>query len=125
MRLILGTDAPTIPGLYPGVSVHDQLAELRAAGLTPYQALKTATVGPGDFIAKTKGGTPFGRVAVGHRADLILTRNNPLDDLATLRRPAGVMSAGKWRDAKELAALLDTIKARYESAYEPAAAVQR
>ena len=119
VRLILGTDAPTIPGLYPGVSVHDQLAELRAAGLTPYQALKTATAGPGEFIAKTKGGTSFGRIAVGQRADLILTKESPLGDLTTLRRPVGVMSAGKWRDATALAGLLDAVRTRYRSAYEP------
>lgn len=120
-RLILGTDAPTIPGLYPGTSVHDQLAELRSAGLSSYQALKTATASPGDFIVKTKGGTPFGRVAVGHRADLVMTAGNPLDDLATLRQPAGVMAAGKWRDASELARLLEGVRIRYRSAY-PASA---
>ena len=116
VRLILGTDAPTIPGLFPGSSVHDQLAELRAAGLTPYQALKSATAGPGDFIAKTRGGTPFGRILVGDRADFVLTEGNPLMDLNTLRRPVGVMAAGKWRDSKMLAGLMDEVRMRYRSA---------
>lgn len=116
VRLILGTDAPTIPGLFPGVSVHDQLDELRAAGLTPYQALATATSGPGDFIAKTKGGTPFGRVAVGQRADLILSDANPLEGLATLRSPRGVMAAGRWYDAAKLANLQEEVAERYRRA---------
>jgi hypothetical protein len=115
VRLILGTDTPTIPGLFPGSSVHDQLNELRAAGLSPFQALKTATSAPGEFIAKTKGGTPFGRVVPGARADLILTGANPLMDLATLRKPLGVMAAGKWRDAAALEALKDGVRARYRS----------
>jgi hypothetical protein len=121
VRLIAGTDAPTIPGLFPGSGLHDQLAELRQAGLTPYQVLKTATAGPGDFIAKTKGGIPFGRVLVGDRADLVLTAANPLDEMATLRAPLGVMAAGRWRDAATLTALLAEIRARYRASEQSVA----
>lgn len=116
VRLIVGTDSPTIPGLFPGSSVNDDLDELRAAGLSTYQALAAATAGPGDFIAKTKGGTPFGRVIPGARADLILTAANPLTDLATLREPLGVMAAGKWRDAAALEKLKDGVRSRYGAA---------
>lgn len=116
VRLILGTDAPTIPGLFPGSAVHDQLEELRAAGLTPFQALNTATAAPGNFIVKTKGGTPFGRVASGHRADLIMTEANPLTDLGTLRSPLGVMAVGRWRDAAALEAMLAKVRSRYRAA---------
>jgi hypothetical protein len=116
VRLILGTDAPTIPGLYPGVSVHDQLAELRSAGLTNYQALTAATSAPGDFIVKTKSGTPFGRIKVGDRADLLLTDANPLKGLEALRKPLGVMAAGRWYDADALSKLQDEVAARYRSA---------
>ncbi|HEY7006871.1 MAG TPA: amidohydrolase [Sphingomicrobium sp.] len=116
VRLIAGTDSPTIPGLFPGSSIDDDLDELRAAGLSTYQALATATVGPGDFIAKTKGGTPFGRVVAGARADLLLTAANPLVDLATLRKPLGVMAAGRWRDAAALEKLKDDVRSRYRAA---------
>ncbi|HEY7005716.1 MAG TPA: amidohydrolase, partial [Sphingomicrobium sp.] len=116
VRLIAGTDSPTIPGLFPGSSIDDDLDELRAAGLTTYQALATATAGPGDFIAKTKGGTPFGRVVPGARADLVLTAANPLIDLATLRKPLGVMAAGRWRDAAALEKLKDDVRSRYRAA---------
>ena len=116
VRVIAGTDAPTIPGLFPGVSLHDDLAELRVAGLTPYQALHAATAAPGDFITKTKGGTPFGRIAVGERADLILSARNPLDDLGTLRTPRGVMVAGHWHDAAALSALQNDVRERYRRA---------
>lgn len=116
VRLILGTDAPTIPGLYPGTSVHDQLDELRAAGLTPYQALATATSAPGDFIVKTKGGAPFGRIRLGERADLLLTDANPLAGFETLRKPLGVMAAGRWYDFAAMAKLKGEIAARYRSA---------
>lgn len=116
VRLILGTDAPTIPGLFPGSSVHDQLGEMRAAGLSPFQALTTATAAPGDFIVKTKGEMPFGRVIPGDRADLILTAANPLVNLDTLRRPLGVMAAGNWRDAAALQVLLGDVRSHYRAA---------
>lgn len=116
VRLILGTDAPTIPGLFPGASVHAQLAELRAAGLTPFQALATATAGPGEFIAKTKGGIPFGQIAAGMRADLLVTNANPFDDLKTLGTPVGVMTACRWRDRKALSAISAGVAARYRAA---------
>lgn len=41
--LVAGTDAPTIPGLVPGFSLLEDIQVLIEAGLTPYQALSTAT----------------------------------------------------------------------------------
>jgi len=102
VELVAGTDAPAVPGMLPGTSLHDDLAELLASGLTPYQALSAATREPGEFIARTKGGVPFGVVATGYRADLLLSAENPLQNPATLRAPVGVMANGVWRDAAAL-----------------------
>ncbi len=118
--LVAGTDAPSIPGLFVGVSLHENLGALRAAGLTPYQALATATRTPGELIARgVADAEPFGLVAVGHRADLILTKDNPLADLAALRQPLGVMAAGRWYGATDLAGLLDGVAADYRTALTP------
>jgi imidazolonepropionase-like amidohydrolase len=114
--LLSGTDAPTIPGLFPGVALLDNLDLLVQAGLTREQALATATRQPGDFMQAQGGGTPFGRIEVGARADLLLTQANPVDDLGTLRRPLGVMGGGQWRDAAALAALRADVARRYEQA---------
>ena len=38
-------------------------------------------------------------IALGNRADLILTDTNPLEDLSTLRKPVGVMASGHWYTA--------------------------
>lgn len=112
--LISGTDAPTIPGLASGFALHRNLAALEAAGLSRYQALATATRAPGAFIASTHPETErFGTIAAGQRADLLLVAGNPLDDLATLQRPLGVMAGGRWHDAAALQALLDGIVAKY------------
>lgn len=112
--LVAGTDTPTIPGLFIGTSLHQNLALLEAAGLTRYQALATVTRNAGLFIARARPGeTPFGTIAPGARADLVLTRANPLDDLATLRQPLGVMAHGVWRDRATLDALIAPIADRY------------
>lgn len=112
--LVSGTDAPTIPGLFIGDSLHRNLALLEGAGLTRYQVLAIATRNAGAFLARARPDEePFGTIAVGSRADLILTRANPLDDLTTLRQPAGVMAHGVWRDRAALDALLAPIADRY------------
>jgi len=118
VELVAGTDAPTVPGMLPGFSLHDSLGELEASGLTRFQALSTATRAPGIFIHRTKGGDPFGAVAPGYRADLILSEHNPLATLATLRTPVGVMVKGQWRDNTALQALTDKIRQRYRRACE-------
>jgi imidazolonepropionase-like amidohydrolase len=118
VELVAGTDAPTVPGMLPGFSLHDSLGELEASGLTRFQALSTATRAPGTFIHRSKGGDRFGVVAPGYRADLILTEKNPLATLPTLRTPLGVMVKGQWRDAASLKALTDKIRQSYRRANE-------
>lgn len=116
VELVAGTDTPAVPGMLPGFSLHDDLDELEAAGLSRFQTLSSATRAPGAFIHRTKGGDPFGIVAPNYRADLILSDDNPLATLATLRTPIGVMVAGQWRDAAALKALTDQVRESYRRA---------
>ena len=93
--LLLGTDA-SAPGMYPGASAHVELAELVAAGLTPYQALAAGTSAPGGFLVRHVRGAPrLGLVARGHAADLLLIDRNPLEDVAALQNPWRVIAAGR------------------------------
>ncbi|MCW5647943.1 MAG: amidohydrolase family protein [Sphingopyxis sp.] len=111
--LITGGDAPTIPGLVPGFSLHSEIEAMLAAGLTPWQALSAATRAPGEFIAKTvPGAAKFGVVTPGYRADLLLVADNPLDQPATLLTPLGVMVGGRWHDAANLQAMLNEVAER-------------
>jgi hypothetical protein len=115
--LITGTDAPSIPGLVPGASLHDDMDSLEAAGLSRYQVLAAATRTPGELIRRSvRGSEPFGMVAVGHRADLVFSAVNPLEDLSTLRKPLGVMAGGKWYSQKDLQALVDQVATEYRDA---------
>lgn len=115
--LLAGTDAPTIPGMHPGFSLHDDLKRLVEAGLTPFQALASATWNAGEYIGATvENAPPFGQIEQGYRADLILTDANPLEELNTLLHPAGVMEEGHWHSAAYLSSLLNSVTDNYARA---------
>ncbi|HEU4522065.1 MAG TPA: amidohydrolase family protein [Thermoanaerobaculia bacterium] len=89
--LLAGTDSG-IGATVPGSSLPDEIAELVAAGLTPYEAIAAATSAAAEFL---DAGGEIGVIAEGSRADVLLLDRNPLDDLVTLRRPAAVFLRGK------------------------------
>jgi imidazolonepropionase-like amidohydrolase len=105
--LMAGSDAP-IPCVIPGFSLHDELRDLVAAGLTPYRALRAATVNASAFLDTPQ---EFGAVTVGASADLILLDRNPLQDIGALARPAGVMLRGRWLDRAAIEARLEALAA--------------
>ena len=105
--LVLGTDAGGGGmGIVPGFSVHDELRILTRNGFSPYEAIKTGTVNPAMVAKRMTGAGDFGTVEAGKRADLVLVRNNPLDDVAALKNPLGVMAAGRWYSEEDLARLI-------------------
>jgi imidazolonepropionase-like amidohydrolase len=108
VRLLAGTDAP-IPSIVPGFSIHDELQYLVAAGLTPYEALTTATSNAAEFLGITDGGT----IAANKRADLVLIEANPLEEITSTRRIAGVMARGRWLDSDDLQKMLNDLLASY------------
>jgi hypothetical protein len=100
--ILVGTDTPN-PLMIPGFSLHDELAALVRAGLTPMDAIRSATMVPGQQLAWT---AHIGKVEVGYAADVILIDGDPLDDLSLLRRPNGVIANGIWLDRRALDAML-------------------
>jgi len=100
--LLLGSDSPQVFNV-PGYAIHHELDVLVAAGLTPFEALRTGTVAVGEFL-----GSNTGIVAVGHEADLLLLDANPLADIRNSRRIHGVMTRGQWHSAAELDKRLDS-----------------
>jgi imidazolonepropionase-like amidohydrolase len=95
--LLLSTDCGSATmGIVPGFSIHDELRILTESGLSPYEAIATGTVDAARVVEKMIGEGDFGTLEVGKRADLILVRGNPLEDVANLRDPLGVMAAGRW-----------------------------
>jgi imidazolonepropionase-like amidohydrolase len=98
VRLLAGTDAGIGP-VQAGASLHCELRTLVAAGLTPYEAMTTATVNAGAFARShlARSQIPFGTVEVGSRADLVLLATDPRADIEALARPVGVVLRGHWR----------------------------
>lgn len=113
--LLAGTDSPEVPGMFPGYSIHSELRNLVASGLTPFQAISAATRNAGNFIhASHRQSQRFGEIAVGFRADLILLTADPLRDVAVLDHPQGVVAAGRWFDSEKLKGILEERRRRYE-----------
>jgi len=102
-RLLVGTDTPH-PFVLPGFSVHEELSNFVSTGMSPYEALKAATVDVAEFM-----GVPgeFGVIKRGARADLILLEDNPLDNVRNTSRIGGVMVRGHWLSREALHRGLD------------------
>ena len=93
-------------GIVPGYSIHDELRILIENGFSPYEALSTGTVNAAIVVDRMNGDGDFGTIEVGNRADLILVRDNPLEDITTIKEPLGVMAAGRWYSSESLAELI-------------------
>ena len=98
----LGSDAPQTWNV-PGFSAHRELGAIVAAGLTPYEALKSGTANVGVYFGTQSS---VGTVATGKRADLILLDANPLTNIANSSRIAGVMVNGRWLSKADIDARL-------------------
>ncbi len=109
VKLLAGTDTP-VPSVVPGFSLHDELRELAASGLTPYESLRTATANAAEFLRTDK----FGMVAEGKAADLILLEANPLKDVSNASRRVGVMLRGRWFSEEELRKMLEDLAVSYK-----------
>ena len=90
--LLAGTDAPTLPGLMPGRSLHQEMQLLCEAGLSNYEALKAATTNPARFL---KIHLDFGTIEVGKEASLLLLNKNPLEDISNTLEIESVFVKGK------------------------------
>ncbi len=95
--LLLGTDTPFMIGEVNGFAIHDDLRNMIACGLTPYQALMAGTKTPGEFINKyVATSKPFGIIKEGYKADLLLLNANPLLNVENVKQRVGVMINGRW-----------------------------
>jgi imidazolonepropionase-like amidohydrolase len=108
VEFLAGVDHP-FPYCFPGFSVHDELALLVEAGLTPMEALQTATRNPARYLDQL---TDLGTVQTGKIADLVLLEANPLDDIKNTRRIAAVVSRGKLFDHATLHKMLAEVEQR-------------
>jgi imidazolonepropionase-like amidohydrolase len=107
VSILAGSDCPN-PYVYPGFSLHDELGLLVRSGLTPAEALRTATINPARFLGVADS---LGTVATGKVADLVLLDANPLEDIANTKRIRAVIRGGHLLDRSALNRLLANAKA--------------
>lgn len=95
--ILAGTDASDEPWVFPGASLHDELALFVEAGLTPIDALRTATRNPARYRGEAG---PL--LAPGRRADVVLLRGDPTRDIQHVRDIAAVILRGRRVDLAAL-----------------------
>jgi adenine deaminase len=94
--ILAGTDAGN-PGTAPGASLHGELEYRVAAGLTPLEALVTATSASATAFRLSDRG----RIAPGLRADLVLINGNPVEDIRATRDLKEIWKAGVPLDRQQ------------------------
>lgn len=103
VKILAGTDSPA-PYVFPGSGLHDELALLVRAGLTPMEALQAATRNPAEFLGTSKDS---GTIAAGKYADLVLLDANPLEDIRNTQKIRAVFVRGRLLDSAALDNLRD------------------
>jgi hypothetical protein len=110
-RLLTGTDVSN-PFVFPGFSLHEELALLVRAGLTPYEALQCSTSNVAEFLGESDRS---GKVVVGMQADLVVLEANPLQDIANTTSIFGVVTQHRWFSVTDLDHLLMDVANGYLS----------
>ena len=88
VKLAYGTDS----GVYPHGQNAKQFAYMVRYGMTPMQAIQSATIRAAELLGKEK---MLGAIAAGRFADLVAVKENPLTNITALENIALVMKDGK------------------------------
>jgi lysophospholipase L1-like esterase len=113
--LLAGTNVFN-PYSFPGFGLHDELALFVQAGLSPMEALRTATYNPAKFFGKLDS---MGTIEQGKIADLVLLEANPLQDISNTQEIAAVVFGGKIYQTAALQKMLAQVKAAHLHDPEP------
>ncbi len=105
--ILAGTDL-IVPFILPGFGLHDELALLVEAGLSPMQAIQAATRNPAQYLGRSDLGT----IEVGKKADLVLLNKNPLENIRHTRGIHAVVIDGHLRQRDDLDRLLKEVSGR-------------
>jgi hypothetical protein len=103
VEILLGTDAGDTY-IFPGFSVHDELAEFVAAGISPGNALRIATAGAARFSGLENS---YGSIEAGKAADILLLNANPLRNISATRDIHALLYNGQLFNRAALDQLLD------------------
>ena len=85
--IVYGTDA----GVYPHGQNAKQFSRMVRFGMTPLQAIQSATVTAADVMGL---GYEVGKIEAGYAADFVAVKGNPLESIELLEEPAAVIKGG-------------------------------
>jgi len=104
--LAAGTDAP-YPGVFQGEAIHHELELLVEAGMTPLQAIRTATYNAAQIMHAEQ---EWGSLQSGRVANLVIVAGNPAAQISDTRKIEMVIVNGK---------ILDRVSLRYDAKKDP------
>jgi imidazolonepropionase-like amidohydrolase len=100
--ITIGTDtAALVEGTIPA-NIHRELELLVESGLSNFEALQAGTKNAGAIINRMGRDGNFGTMEIGQRADMLLLKENPLENVSHTRNRVGVMTRGKWYTQEQL-----------------------
>lgn len=91
VTILAGTDLG-VEGLYPGLSLHEELSLLSDSGLSNLQVLQAATINPARCLGRARD---YGTLEPGKIADILLIEGDPIRELGNLGRIRAVFLAGR------------------------------
>ncbi len=103
--ILAGTDSYN-PYAFPGFSLHDEMALFVEFGMTPIDALRSATINPVKYLKMTDS---LGTIETGKRADMVLLNANPLTDITNTKNIYAVMINGKLFKSADLDKMKKTV----------------
>lgn len=98
VKVLAGTDVPN-PYIITGISLHEELVQYVNAGMTPANALKTATLYPAQYFKHSES---LGLVDENYIADLVILDANPLEDITNTQRIHAVLYNGQLHTDENL-----------------------
>lgn len=107
VKILAGTDSGSVPFLFQGFSLHDELRLLVESGLSPMEALQTATMNAAACAGRLDS---LGTIEEGKIADLVLLDDNPVSSIANTRKIRSVFFDGQYLDRSKLDLIQNRLK---------------
>lgn len=115
-KFFAGTDTGTYAFQVPGYALQEEVRIFQSLGLSPYKALKTATVNSAIAMRKT---AEIGTIEVGRRADFVILSKNPLASTKNLASIWGVSLGGRWLHRDALKRIEDALESAFSNQTPP------
>jgi imidazolonepropionase-like amidohydrolase len=91
VKILAGSDVPELPG----ISLHEELAELSKAGLSKFEVLRSATLYPAQYYRLE---SQYGSIREGKKADLLLLSKNPIVAIENTKTVSSIIFDGRHLD---------------------------